>query len=84
MMGDGLAGQVDPQRQRQRRALSRAFRHAKDELLEQGCGAVDQVDMTGGDRIEGARVDSDSVSGRSQSKVMQWRRNPDWPARPAV
>ena len=67
VVGHRLARQLDPQVQRQRRALTGALGDADDEALEQRRGAVDQVDMAVGDRVEGTGVYGDSVSGHGHS-----------------
>src|SRR5690606_33444365 len=47
----------------QRRALGRALGDADDQALEQRRGAIDQVDVAAGDRIEGAGIDRGTVAG---------------------
>ena len=73
VMGHGLAGQLHAQLERQGRALAGAVGDADDQALEQRRGAVDQVDVTVGDRVEGAGIDRDAGACHSHSGTA-WKR----------
>ncbi|MNW01993.1 hypothetical protein D3C71_1977140 [compost metagenome] len=64
-----IAGQLNALLQRQGRPLGRTLRHAHHHLLEQGRSAVHQIDVTVGDRIEGARVDSNAAVGHGHTSA---------------
>ena len=65
VVGDRLAREVHAQVERQRGPFAGAFGHADDEPLEQARGAVDQVDMAVGDRVEGTGIDGDAAAVRA-------------------
>ena len=67
VVGNRVAGQLHAQLQRQGRALGRALGDTEDQPIEQSGGAIHQVDVAVGDRIEGAGIDGDSVAGRGHS-----------------
>ncbi|MNT91328.1 hypothetical protein D3C72_2324040 [compost metagenome] len=62
-----IARQLHAQFQRQCGALGGALRHADHDLLEQRRGPVHQVDVTVGDRIEGARVHGNAAVGHGHT-----------------
>src|SRR5690606_38465368 len=65
--------QLDAFGMRESRPLSGALGHAHDDVLEQRCGAQDQITVPVGDRIESARVDGDALAWLVHGLLMAWR-----------
>jgi hypothetical protein len=61
MVRQRTARKLYAQLQRQRRSLRWTLCNAHHYLFEQRCRPVHQVDVTIGDRVEGARIDSDAT-----------------------